>query len=155
VVHRSAEEAGFYDATQVEDLPQTPMRRDTILVHPNGNIALRFRSDNPGIWLFHCHIEWHVASGLIATIIESPLSVQSQLGGKIPQDHLHACKERDVPVKGNAAGNTLHLEDLKGENRAAGLLPEGFETRGIVALVFSILAATVGVGVIGWYGLKV
>jgi iron transport multicopper oxidase len=131
------------------------MRRDTILVHPNGNIVLRFRSDNPGIWLFHCHIEWHVASGLVATIIESPLDIQSKLTGKIPQDHLQACKERMVPIEGNAAGNIANFEDLSGENRSPGVLPEGFEARGIVALVFSILAAFVGMGVIGWYGLKI
>lgn len=64
------------------------MRRDTILVRPNGNIVLRFKSDNPGIWLFHCHIEWHVASGLIATMVEDPISLQKQLDGKIPEDHL-------------------------------------------------------------------
>jgi iron transport multicopper oxidase len=131
------------------------MRRDTVLVHPNGNIVLRFRSDNPGVWLFHCHIEWHVASGLIATIIESPLDIQSQLAGKIPQDHLQSCKDADVPMEGNAAGNTLDLADLKGENTDAGRLPAGFEARGIVALVFSVLAAFMGLGVIVWYGLKI
>jgi iron transport multicopper oxidase len=155
VVHRSDDEAGFYDPTVQEDLPATPMRRDTVLVHPNGNTVLRFRSDNPGVWLFHCHIEWHVASGLIATIIESPLDIQSQLAGKIPQDHLLSCKDGNVPTEGNAAGNTLDLADLSGENRDPGRLPEGFEARGIVALVFSILAAFIGLGVIVWYGLKI
>lgn len=28
--------------------------------------------------LFHCHIEWHVDSGLIATIVEAPLQLQAQ-----------------------------------------------------------------------------
>ena len=131
------------------------MRRDTILVNPNGNTVLRFRSDNPGVWLFHCHIEWHVASGLIATIIESPLDIQSQLAGKIPQDHLQSCRDADVPTEGNAAGNTVDLTDLSGENTDPGRLPDGFAARGIVALVFSILAAFLGLGVISWYGLKV
>lgn len=54
---RSEEEAGAYVAN--ETFPQTPMRRDTILVRPNGNIVLRFKADNPGVWLFHCHIEWY------------------------------------------------------------------------------------------------
>jgi iron transport multicopper oxidase len=129
------------------------MRRDTVLVHPNGNIVLRFRSDNPGVWLFHCHLEWHVASGLIATIIESPLSIQAQLAGKIPQDHLDSCAAGNVKTVGNAAGNTKDLLDLSGENRSPGRLPEGFTARGIVALVFSCLAAFAGMGVIGWYGM--
>ncbi|KAF2683691.1 multicopper oxidase [Lentithecium fluviatile CBS 122367] len=155
VVSRSEDEAGFYDAATAGDFPQRPMRRDTVLVHPNGNIVLRFRSDNPGVWLFHCHIEWHVASGLVATIIESPLDIQSQLQGKIPQDHLQACKDGNVPMEGNAAGNTVDLEDLSGENRSPGTLPEGFTARGIVALVFSILSAFLGMAVIAWYGLKI
>ena len=50
--------------------PAVPMRRDTLMVRPNGHIVMRFRSDNPGVWLFHCHIEWHVDQGLIATFVE-------------------------------------------------------------------------------------
>ena len=56
VVSRSEEEAGTY--IDGGDMPATPMRRDTVLVRPNGNLALRFKADNPGVWLFHCHIEW-------------------------------------------------------------------------------------------------
>lgn len=65
-VYRSEEEGGTFADSNVaeEDLAAVPMRRDTLVVYPNGNIVLRFRADNPGIWLFHCHIEWHVASGL-------------------------------------------------------------------------------------------
>ncbi|KAJ4288632.1 hypothetical protein N0V90_011869 [Kalmusia sp. IMI 367209] len=153
VVHRSDEEAGFYDANSASAFPTTPMRRDTILVHPNGNIVLRFKSDNPGVWLFHCHIEWHVASGLVATIIEAPLSIQKQLSGKIPQNHLDACKAGSVPTQGNAAGNTEDLLDLKGETSFPGPIPAGFTARGIVALVFSCVAAFLGMAVISWYGM--
>lgn len=48
VVTRSADDAGFYDPGNAPDPHPTPMRRDTILVRPNGHIVLRFRSDNPG-----------------------------------------------------------------------------------------------------------
>lgn len=130
------------------------MRRDTILVRPNGHLVLRFRSDNPGVWLFHCHIEWHVASGLIATIIEAPLSVQRQLDGKIPQDHWDVCRAASVPTQGNAAGNTKHLDDLSGENKSPGRLPDGFTGGGIAALVMSVVSAFVGIAVIAWYGMK-
>jgi iron transport multicopper oxidase len=41
---------------------------------------------------------------------------------------------------------------LKGANKPPPPLPEGFTARGWVALVFSILSAVVGMGVIGWYG---
>ncbi|KAL9104942.1 MAG: hypothetical protein Q9163_000187 [Psora crenata] len=147
-VARSAESAGPY--VNNETFPQTPMKRDTIMVHPNGNIVLRFRADNPGIWLFHCHIEWHVASGLVATLIESPADLQSSL--TIPDDHLSACRKQNVPTVGNAAGNTQDLFDLTGANAPPLPLPAGFTARGIVALVFSCLSAFLGIGVIGWYG---
>ena len=51
-------------------LPEIPMKRDTWVVRPNGHIVVRFRADNPGVWLYHCHIEWHVDSGLTATFVE-------------------------------------------------------------------------------------
>ncbi|KAI4122979.1 MAG: hypothetical protein LQ338_005513 [Usnochroma carphineum] len=164
-VVRSAEEAGVY--VRNETFPDIPMRRDTFMVHPNGNIVLRFKADNPGIWLFHCHIEWHVSSGLVATIIEAPLDLQrtlslghqspydsntSALATIIPTSHLEACASQDIPIRGNAAGNTVDLLDLKGENMPPKPLPKGFEAKGIVALVFSVVAAVVGMGVIGWYG---
>ncbi|KAE8147072.1 multicopper oxidase-domain-containing protein [Aspergillus avenaceus] len=40
------------------------MLRDTIYVPSRGYAVLRFRADNPGVWLFHCHILWHWASGM-------------------------------------------------------------------------------------------
>lgn len=95
-----------------------------------------------------------MASGLAITFVEAPLTLQQQLGGKIPQDHWDVCAKGNVPVTGNAAGNTVDLLDLSGENKSPGELPAGFTARGIVALVFSCISAFLGMGVIGWYGLK-
>ncbi|KAF2396460.1 iron transport multicopper oxidase FET3 [Trichodelitschia bisporula] len=152
VVSRSADEAGPFvaNASIEAAFPSVPMRRDTILVRPNGNFVLRFRADNPGIWLFHCHIEWHTASGLIATMIESPLELQSSL--TIPEDHYAACRAAKQPFKGNAAGNEKDFLDLKGANVSPKPLPAGFTARGIVALVFSIISAFLGMAAIAWYG---
>lgn len=30
------------------DFPRVPMKRDTVVVQPKGNIVLRFKADNPG-----------------------------------------------------------------------------------------------------------
>jgi FtsP/CotA-like multicopper oxidase with cupredoxin domain len=35
-----------------------PPRRDVALLPAKGYLALAFKSDNPGIWLVHCHIGW-------------------------------------------------------------------------------------------------
>jgi iron transport multicopper oxidase len=50
-IYRSEEEAGIWaDANVTEaDLPKTPMRRDTLVIYPNGNIVMRFKADNPGM----------------------------------------------------------------------------------------------------------
>jgi len=122
-VWRSEEEAGFYNATRDTDFPKTPMRRDTFVVMPNGNIVLRFRADNPGVWLFHCHIEWHVTSGLMATMVEAPLDLQKTL--TIPDDHIAACKAAGTPMTGNAAGNTEDFLDLSKQNAPPPPLPAG------------------------------
>ena len=148
VIARSDENAGVY-ANNITT-PAKPMRRDTIYVRGSGYMVLRFVADNPGVWLFHCHIEWHVASGLVATMIEDPIGMQSKLS--IPQEHYAVCKDQDIPIAGNAAGNTKNLLDLTGENKAVEPLPAGFTARGIVALVFSCIAAFCGMGVIIWYG---
>ena len=54
-----------------------PQRRDTQLIQPAvgdqpGFLVLEFNADNPGVWPFHCHIAWHVSSGLYVNIMERP-----------------------------------------------------------------------------------
>ncbi|KAB8303695.1 hypothetical protein EYC80_005081 [Monilinia laxa] len=153
VIQRSEEDAGTFNSTNTTQTsyPSTPMRRDTVVLRPSGHLVLRFQSNNPGVWLFHCHIEWHVDQGLTATLIEAPLEIQKSL--TIPENHIAACKAGSVPYTGNAAGNTQDYLDLQGENVAPGPLPAGFMARGIVALVFSCLAALLGMATITWYGM--
>lgn len=124
-IHRSEEAAGTFEDTHVPEsnFTKIPMRRDTIVLYPNGNMVLRFRADNPGIWLFHCHIEWHVVGGLLATFIEAPVELQKQI--TIPDDHFAVCKSEGIPTTGNAAGNTKDFLDLSGQNAAPHKLPSG------------------------------
>ncbi|KAK1373709.1 Laccase [Heracleum sosnowskyi] len=42
---------------------------NTINVPRNGWIATRFRADNPGVWLMHCHFERHITWGMEMTFI--------------------------------------------------------------------------------------
>ncbi|KAJ6530265.1 Cu-oxidase-domain-containing protein [Mycena capillaripes] len=44
-----------------------PIRRDVVITG-NGNIIVRFRTDKPGPWFFHCHIIYHFAVGLASVI---------------------------------------------------------------------------------------
>ena len=110
VVERSPPQAGAF-STYSGNLSSTPVRRDTIMVNPNGHAVIRFRASNPGVWSFHCHIEWHVSSGLVATMIEAPDHLQ---GLRIPEDHLENCRAYGMATAGNAAGNVLDPLNLNG-----------------------------------------
>lgn len=41
---------------------------DTVLMAPNERIEIAFVADNPGDWMFHCHILEHQAAGMIGTV---------------------------------------------------------------------------------------
>ena len=47
--------------------PLTPFR-DSVLMAPGERAEIAFVADNPGDWLFHCHILEHVAGGMLAVI---------------------------------------------------------------------------------------
>lgn len=40
-----------------------PMRMDTVMLLALGYLVLAFETDNPGVWLMHCHIGWHISEG--------------------------------------------------------------------------------------------
>jgi FtsP/CotA-like multicopper oxidase with cupredoxin domain len=42
--------------------------KDTVLVGPAERYDLEFVGDNPGVWMFHCHIEHHMANGMMTVI---------------------------------------------------------------------------------------
>ncbi len=48
----------------------TPHRewRDTVLLDPDERAEIAFVADNPGGWMFHCHILEHMATGMTAVI---------------------------------------------------------------------------------------
>lgn len=49
-----------------------PMRRDVLTINAYGWALIRFRSDNPGLWAFHCHILWHLEAGLLMQFMALP-----------------------------------------------------------------------------------
>jgi FtsP/CotA-like multicopper oxidase with cupredoxin domain len=48
-------------------LPNGPMR-DTVYVPANGSVVIAFDANNPGNWMFHCHILYHQASGMMTVL---------------------------------------------------------------------------------------
>ena len=41
---------------------------DTVLLRPEEKVEVAFVADNPGTWMFHCHITEHMAAGMMATV---------------------------------------------------------------------------------------
>ncbi|XP_046744388.1 laccase-1-like [Diprion similis] len=71
-----------------------PPSKDTIAVGPATYAILRFRANNPGYWLFHCHFTFHIVIGMSAVFnVGQPSDLPP-----IP---------RDFPVCGN------HLPPIK------------------------------------------
>ena len=41
---------------------------DTVLLEPKGRAEIAFIADNPGDWMFHCHVLEHQATGMMALV---------------------------------------------------------------------------------------
>ncbi|KAF9397509.1 hypothetical protein BGX21_008793 [Mortierella sp. AD011] len=67
-----AQGEGVYEEGKTPINTINPIRRDTATVPKNGFTVIRFKADNPGVWALHCHIEWHVTTGLVMQFIELP-----------------------------------------------------------------------------------
>ncbi len=44
------------------------MKQNTALIPANETAEIAFAADNPGDWMFHCHILEHQESGMMAVI---------------------------------------------------------------------------------------
>ena len=45
-----------------------PPYKDTVNVWPNSELVVLWQATNPGHWIFHCHVEWHIAGGMASLI---------------------------------------------------------------------------------------
>jgi iron transport multicopper oxidase len=128
VLERTLPNTGAWNGTYGQHSP-VPVRRDTVMLQDNAYAIIRFKANNPGIWLLHCHIEFHTVSGFMATIIEAPdLLAEKNHGSLIPHDHIDACKNYPMKYRGNAAGNTRNPLDLKGANTQVSSNDHGYVT---------------------------
>ncbi|KAF9701563.1 hypothetical protein EKO04_000440 [Ascochyta lentis] len=56
-----------------------PPRRDVATLPASGYLVIAFYTDNPGAWLMHCHIGWHVAEGLAVQFVERQSEISALL----------------------------------------------------------------------------
>lgn len=138
------------------NFPDFPMVRDTVMVNPNGFIVIRFKANNPGVWFFHCHVDWHLEQGLAITLVEAPFEIQKSQN--ISSNHWDACALANISSKGNAAGKYGDSKDiwhdLSGENLQPEPLPAGFTLKGYIAFLICSLCAVFGLYSIYKYGME-
>ncbi|TFK41495.1 Fet3 protein [Crucibulum laeve] len=128
-----------------------PIRRDTIQIPSMHSATLRVVADNPGVWFFHCHIEWHLEVGLAIQLIEAPLEAQQHIS-QVPPVMFDHCKTLNKPFAGNAAG-FASTDNLKG--LPLGPFPQklGWHPKGIGAMAGTVLSAVLGMAAVIWYAL--
>ncbi|KGK39088.1 hypothetical protein JL09_g1734 [Pichia kudriavzevii] len=150
VVARSPEleEPSHYNPEN-QTFPPFPMMRDTVMVEGGGFLVLRFKANNPGVWFFHCHLDFHLEQGLALTLVEAPDLINITL----PEDQLNICKTAGIPTKGNAAGNAEDFLNLEGENVQPKPLPDGFTAKGYFALFLCTAIALFGLKSIYDFGM--
>lgn len=49
---------------------KNPPRKDTLIIPGDRYAVIRIKADNPGLWLFHCHIELHATNGMTMILNE-------------------------------------------------------------------------------------
>ncbi|KAI0835052.1 multicopper oxidase [Hypoxylon sp. FL0890] len=64
-----AQGSGSYTSNTTLTLDNPP-RRDTAMLPASGYLVLAFETDNPGVWLMHCHIGWHTSEGFALQFVE-------------------------------------------------------------------------------------
>ncbi|PBK59777.1 Cu-oxidase-domain-containing protein [Armillaria solidipes] len=55
-----------------------PIKRDIVAAGAAGAM-IRFRTDKPGPWFFHCHIFWHLQAGLATVMLADPADATSEI----------------------------------------------------------------------------
>ena len=119
---------------------ETPKWRDTFVTSFDGSawMVLRYQVTNPGPWLFHCHIETHLAGGMAVAILDGidawpqipPEYAPDQRGyppGTLPDlegGGNHAPKQSQcsmMEAPGDGSGNKGH-DDSRWESLVRGLI---------------------------------
>ncbi|WP_432187377.1 multicopper oxidase family protein [Streptomyces sp. Tue6028] len=52
----------------VSGIDSARARKDTAIVHPHRKLVVDFNADNPGLWMLHCHNQYHSESGMMTIL---------------------------------------------------------------------------------------
>ena len=79
---------------------KNPLLRDTVSVYPLNWVAIRFVANNPGVWLFHCHILSHLVMGMGFTMLVQPDLLEE------PSDSVRYCNDHSLNTTNTTDGST-------------------------------------------------
>jgi len=71
---------------------QNPARRDVAMLPANGYLIIGFQTDNPGVWLMHCHIAWHASAGLALQFVEREREIKQFVGKSVVREYEDRCR---------------------------------------------------------------
>jgi plastocyanin len=78
--------------------------KDSLLIGPSERYDLELVGDNPGVWMFHCHMEHHMANGMMTLIVYDgyrptgpTASIFDPQTGTIRSSHEHATQTETPP----------------------------------------------------------
>ena len=57
-----------FQIVEIDGEPLAGALRDTVVVPPGSTIKAIFDANNPGVWAFHCHLLYHLASGMFTVL---------------------------------------------------------------------------------------
>lgn len=81
--------------------PAARLRKDTILIGPGERYDLEMIGNNPGVWLFHCHMPNHSENGMMSMLhYEGAMPPVQALGG---HDHAETPSTEPPVVQGDQA----------------------------------------------------
>lgn len=81
-----------YESLDQEYL-KNPLRRDVATLEGYGWMVIRFVTDNPGMWAFHCHMAWHSETGLVMQFMNRPEIMKNW---EVPEANAKLC---EAPIK--------------------------------------------------------
>jgi len=83
---------------------------DVVELLPGSMATVDMRADNPGAWMFHCHVLDHMEAGMMATytIYPSPRPCPIQF---LPDDHGSIADAKEVRIR-NASSKAIRLVNV-------------------------------------------
>lgn len=90
---------GIFDEDRDRNtLVLTGPRRDTVMLEEKSWVVIRFIANNPGVWLFHCHIDWHMLTGMSTVFVVGRKELEMQ---SVDDEARQVCRHRiDATVRG-------------------------------------------------------